>query len=88
MTMQALGRQDWLKGVNGRFGEDMEAWRHGDRFRQGGTGRYVEFWGVFCLMSGMARIDWGGWGSATHGLDGLGWIEEGIGEDEFRQRKI
>ena len=27
MTMQALGRQEWLKGVNGRFGEDMEAKR-------------------------------------------------------------
>ena len=25
--MQALSRQEWLKGVNGRLGQDMEAWR-------------------------------------------------------------
>ena len=35
--MQALDRQEWLKGVNGRFGEDMEAWtgiQRGDRFEE------------------------------------------------------
>ena len=27
MTMQALSRQEWLKGGYERFGQDMEAWR-------------------------------------------------------------
>ena len=67
-----MARQEWLKGGYGLSGQDMEAWKGkgGEgRLDRGWTGHCVEFWGVFCLMSGMARMDWGGWGSATHGED-------------------
>jgi hypothetical protein len=47
-------------------------------------------------MSGMARIDWGGWGSATHGKDmekkrrreafEEGWTGRGIGKREIGQK--
>jgi hypothetical protein len=59
-------------------------------------GRCVGFWGIFCLMYEMARIDWGGWGSATHGKDmekkrrreafEEGWTGRGIGKREIGQK--
>ena len=76
--------------------EALKGVGRGERLDRGRTGHCVEFWGVFCLLSGMARIDWGGWGSATHGKDmekkrrreafEEGWTGRGIGEREIGQK--
>ena len=51
-----MARIDWLRDVGAGFGQAVLAVA-------------LEIWVIFVEKSRMARMDWGGWGSATHGED-------------------
>ena len=63
---------------------------------EAGLGIALNFGVFFVEKSRMARIDWGGWGSATHGKDmekkrrreafEEGWTGRGIGERDIGQK--